>query len=110
MCKLVKRDVCTTNFIQCCQVQRGTATGIINAVDRAMATVINLPDFVKKLVALGSDRAAVMLEKNVWVIALLKEKQPSVIAVHCTEHTLELSYKDAICARAQSIRQHVDTG
>ena len=57
---------------------------------------MKLPDFVKKLVALESDGAEGMLGKNAGVIALLKEKQPSVIAVHCTLNRLELSYKDAI--------------
>ena len=37
-----------------------------------------------------------MLGKNAGVFALLKKQQPSLIAVHCSAHTLELCYKDAI--------------
>ena len=52
--------------------------------------------FKKKLVALGSDGASVMLGKNNGVIALLQAIQPATIAVHCSGHRLELAYKDAI--------------
>ena len=57
---------------------------------------MTLPQFLNKLVALGSDGASVMLGKNGGVIAILKEKQPSMIAVHCARHRLELTYKDAV--------------
>ena len=52
--------------------------------------------FKKKLVAPRSDGASVMLGKNNRVIALLQAIQPATIAVHCSEHRLELAYKDAI--------------
>ena len=61
-----------------------------------MKTVLEVPNFVSKLVALGSDGALVMLGKNSGVFALLKKQQPSLIAVHCSSHRLELCYKDAI--------------
>ena len=53
-------------------------------------------DFENKLVALGSDRASVMLGKNNGVIALLRDIQPNVIAVHCSRHRLELAFKDTL--------------
>ena len=86
----------TTNFIRCCQVRRGTATHIVQAVHKAVESVMNVQEFGKKLVALGSDGASVMLGKNNGVIALLQSSTPSVIAVHCSGHRLELAYKDTI--------------
>ena len=61
-----------------------------------MVTVIDWKEFLAKLVALGSDGAAVMLGKNNGVITLLQAHQPSMIAVHCSGHRLELAYKDTI--------------
>ena len=52
--------------------------------------------FKKKLVALGSDGASVMLQNNNGVISLLQAIQPATIAVHCSGHRLELAYKDAV--------------
>ena len=61
-----------------------------------METVIDWDQCVAKLVALGSDGAAVMLGKNSGVITLLQAQQPSMIAVHCSGHRLELAYKDSV--------------
>ena len=54
-----------------------------------MKTVSDWNQFTTKLVALGSDGAAVMLGKNRGVISLLQAHQPSMIAVHCSGHRLE---------------------
>ena len=86
----------STNFLSCCQVQRGTASQIVDAIERAVKTVMDWKEFQKKLVALGSDGASVMLGRNNGVIAKLQEMQPAVIAVHCSGHRLELAYKDSI--------------
>ena len=83
-------------LLSCCQVQRGTASQIVNAIERAVKTVMDWKDFRKKLVALGSDGASVKLGQNNGVIAKLQEMQPAVIAVHCSGHRLELAYKDSI--------------
>ena len=85
-----------TNFIYCCQVQRGTVPQILSAIQKATETVMDWDHFKKKLVVLGSDGASVMLGKNNGVIALLQEIQPATIAVHCSGHMFELAYKDAI--------------
>ena len=85
-----------TNFIRCCQVQRGDANGVVQAIQRSIATITEWDDFKSKLVALGSDGASVMLGKNNGVIAKLQAEQPSMIAVHCSGHRLELAYKAAI--------------
>ena len=88
--------VIRTNFIHCCQVKRADANGIVQAIKRSIDTVVDWKVFTSKLVALGSDGASVMLGKNNGVIAMLKAEQPSMIAVHCSGHRLELAYKDTI--------------
>ena len=85
-----------TTFIKCCQVQRGTALGVINAIKRSAETVMEFNTFLSKLVAMGSDGASVMLGKKSGVLALLKEQQPSLIGINCSAHRLELCYKDAM--------------
>ena len=47
-----QKGIIKTNFIQCCQVQRGTASGIVHAIERAVETVMTLPQCVNKQVAL----------------------------------------------------------
>ena len=86
----------STNFIYCCQVERGTAPKIVDAIQKAVETVTDWSEFKNKLVALGSDGASVMLGKNNGVIALLQAIQPSMIAVHCSGHRLELAFKDTV--------------
>ena len=85
-----------TNFIYCCQVKCGTAPKIVDAIQKAVETVTNWSEFKNKLVALWSDGASVMLGKNNGVIALLQAIQPSMIAVHCSGHRLELAFKDTV--------------
>ena len=85
-----------TTFIKCCQVQRGTALGVINAIKWSAETVMEFNTFLSKFVAMGSDGASVMLGKKSGVLALLKEQQHSLIGIHCSAHRLELCYKDAM--------------
>ena len=58
-----------TTFIKCCQVQCGTALGVINAIKRSAETVMEFNTFLSKLVAMGSDGASVMLGKKSGVLA-----------------------------------------
>ena len=85
-----------TNFIHCCQVERGDAKGVVQAIHKAIKTVTGWDEFKSKLVALGSDGASVMLGKNNGVIAKLQAEEPSMIAVHCSGHHLELAYEAVI--------------
>ena len=89
-------SVTHTNVIHCCQVECGTAEGIVHAIKRATETLIDWDQCIVKLLALGSDGAAVMLGKNNDVITLFQAQQRSVIAVHCSGHSLELAYKESI--------------
>ena len=79
-----------SNFICCCQVEFGTE-GIIHSMERAMETDTDWDQYIAKLVALGSDGAAVMVGKYSDVITLLQARQPSMIAVHCSGHRVELA-------------------
>lgn len=57
---------------------------------------VSWPEFLRKLVGLGSDGASVMLGRNNGVAAKLRRLQPAMVAVHCYAHKLELAFKDAI--------------
>ena len=85
-----------TDFLRCCHVERGNAEGVVKAIKRASRHVDKWENFTKKLVALGSDGASVMLGKNKGVIALLQKENSRVIGVHCSGHRLELAYKDVV--------------
>jgi hypothetical protein len=54
------------------------------------------PYFTNKLVGMGSDGASVMLGSKNGVAAKLRALQPSLVAVHCYAHRLELAFKDAV--------------
>ena len=58
-----KNGTVKTNFIRCCQVERGTAPAIVDAIERAVTTVLTMSDFIPELVAVGSYGASVMLGK-----------------------------------------------
>ena len=77
-------------------MERGTASGILKTIETSVATVIEMPDILSKLFALGSDGASVMLGCSAGVFTLLKEKQPAIIAVHYCSHHLELAHKDTV--------------
>ena len=85
-----------TDFLRCCQVERGNAQGIMKAIKKAVSFLAPWEEFNEKLVALGSDGASVMLGRKNGVIALLQQNKPDVIGIHCCGHKLELAFKDAI--------------
>ena len=85
-----------TNFIKCCQVQHGTATGVVNAIQRSAETVMDYNTFLSKLIAMGFVGASVMLGKKSGACTLLQEQHPSMISIHYSAYRLELCYKDAI--------------
>lgn len=62
-------------------------------------------EFIKKLVAVGSDGASVMTGCKNGVTAKLKEKDPSqsIIGVHCMAHRLELAFKDTLEGPASTL-------
>ena len=71
------------------------APGITEAVNSAMSDVCDT--WKEKVVALGTDRAAVMVGE-VGVFALLKRDIPYLIKVHCIPQRLELAFADTVKA------------
>ena len=72
------------------------ALGIAEAVNSAMSNVCD--KWKEKVVALGTDGAAVMVGEVGGVFALLKRNIPHLIKVHCIAHRLELASADTVKA------------
>ena len=53
-------------------------------------------DWKKKLVAVGTDGAAVMVGKKTGVVVCLKEDRDWVVGIHCLSHRLKLAFRDAV--------------
>ena len=87
-----------TRFIACAAPGKANAVNIHNSVVTAVCEQADMTEsvFYSKVVGLGSDGASVMQGKRGGVIALLKEKQPAVVGVHCMAHRLELAFKTAV--------------
>lgn len=84
-------------FLNTAYTEKSDADGIVKAMERSVEKVgIPWKDFKEKLVGMGSDGASVMLGKNNGVAAKLRQQQPTLVAVHCYAHKLELAFKDAI--------------
>ena len=56
---------------------------------------IGITDF-SKIVSVNFDGAAVMMGCNSGVSALMKEKNPRIVSIHCVAHKLELGELDAV--------------
>ena len=52
--------------------------------------------YAKKVVAIGTDGASVMLGSKTGVVQRIREAcvRPWLVALHCSGHKLELSFKD----------------
>ena len=85
------------------------APGITEAVNSAISDVCH--NWKEKVVALGTDGAAVMVGE-VGVFVLLKRDIPHLIKVHCIARRLELAFADTVKAipeleEAKSILQGI---
>ena len=87
-----------TMFIHSAQVARGQAQNIMEAIQRSITTnlMTTWDDFIKTMIAMGSDGASVMLGSERGVASLMKKNAPWLVAVHCYGHRLELAFKDVI--------------
>ena len=83
-----------TQFLALQSVKKADAVNIAAAIDTVASQTLS-KDWKDKLVALGTDGASVMLGRQNGVVAKLKEGKPFVVAVHCMNHRLKLSFKDA---------------
>ena len=95
--RVCERGVVSVKFMCCMATEKADAKGILNALKRAVESIgLEWEELLKKLVALGSDGASVMMGARKGVAALLKEKNPSIIGIHCFGHRLELAYKESL--------------
>ena len=95
--RICERGVVSVKFMGCMATEKADAKGIFNALKRAVESIgLEWEELLKKLVALGSDGASVMMGARKGVAALLKEKNPSIIGIHCFGHRLELAYKESL--------------
>ena len=77
------RKVCTS-FLGMMEVSDGTAKSILTAIEKLCEQ--NNLDLKNKLIAFGSDGAAVMIGSHGGVATLLKQKWPWLISNHCVAH------------------------
>jgi hypothetical protein len=93
-CRYAVRGKVHTQFLGVQSVPKADASGIAHAIDSVARQRLDI-NWKDRLVALGTDGAAVMLGKNNGVVAKMKEENPHIISVHCMNHRLELAFKDA---------------
>ena len=84
-------------FLDLVELESVTAKGVFDCLLNCLNSYGITEEFLKKnLVCLACDGAAVMLGCKSGVKKLLKEKFPSVLVWHCTNHRLELSVGDTV--------------
>lgn len=98
--RMVTEGAVTVQLLGMHGVTRPNAVNIHQAIEDSVRdySSITVDEFYQKLVALGSDGAAVMVGRKGGVAALLLEKQPALQPIHCFAHRLELAYKDTLKA------------
>ena len=82
-----------TSFIGLLEVPDGTASTIFSALQKLCEE--EGFDIDSKLVAFGSDGAAVTIGRHSGVVTLLKQTSPWLIANHCVAHRLALASAQA---------------
>ena len=94
-----QKGTVTSSLLSIEPVEKADATGITNAITHAIKKELGedlFPDVTAKLVALGSDDAAVMIGKHNGVVRKMQDNlQKHMIGVHCMAHRLELAFKKA---------------
>ena len=85
-------------FLGVIATPKADALGITQSIQKAVENGlgINFQEFSKKLVAMGTDGAAVMVGRNNGVVKKIQAIAPSVVGIHCFAHRLELAVKDVI--------------
>lgn len=95
--RVCKQGTVSVKFMGCMSAEKVDAEGILNALERAVQfTGLKWVELLNTLVALGSDGASVMMGVRKGVAALLKERNPCIIGIHCFGHRLELAYKESL--------------
>ena len=93
-----------THFLGLAAVEKANAAHIFQGINSTLDKVLAIEQtsspaerlWREKLVALGTDGASVMLEKNNGMVAKFKTANGQhIIGVHCMDHRLELAFKDS---------------
>ncbi|XP_072030697.1 zinc finger protein 862-like [Amphiura filiformis] len=95
-CKQGNVDV---KFVGIVGTPKADADGILASLEKAVADGIgtSLDDLGPKLVAMGTDGAAVMMGCNNGVVTKIKNNvAPTMVGIHCFAHRLELAAKDVV--------------
>ena len=75
---------------------KANAQNIHKALEDTFKSNLGLPEneLYTRLVCFASDGASVNTGRKSGVVARLKDIQPELVGLHCSNHRLELSYKD----------------
>ena len=87
------------HFLGCISTPKADADGIVKSIESAvqLGLDVTLIEFGKKLVAIGTDGAAVMTGCRGGVVAKLRQSvAPTIVGIHCFAHRLELAIHDVI--------------
>lgn len=84
-------------FLDLIELESVTSLGIFQAIMQCLESYkLDFNVLKSRLIAVGCDGAAVMLGRKSGLSALLKEKFPSIIVWHCSNHRLELCVNDVV--------------
>lgn len=87
-------------FVGIQSVAKPDASHIDEAISSIMETVSGSEDetgqWLQKLVACGTDGAAVMTGVKKGVVSRLRGDRVEILGIHCMSHRLELAYSDAV--------------
>ena len=89
----------SVKFLGIVDTPKADADGIVRSLEKAIQRGLDqsIHDLGSKLVAMGSDGAAVMMGCNNGVVKKVKEAvAPSLVGIHCFAHRLELACKDVV--------------
>ncbi|XP_052241384.1 zinc finger protein 862-like [Dreissena polymorpha] len=75
-------------------IENANAFGVKNGIENGL-NKIGITDS-SKIVSVNFDGAAVMMGCKSGVSALMKEKNPRIVSIHCVAHKLELGVLDAV--------------
>lgn len=82
-------------FLGLQSVPKADASTIAEAISTVVDNVLQLPDWKDRVVAYGTDGAAVMTGSKNGVVTRLRGERDHILGIHCMAHRLELAFKDA---------------
>ncbi|XP_073667564.1 zinc finger protein 862-like [Paramisgurnus dabryanus] len=83
-------------FVGIQALKKADAAHITDAICSQMSAISGGEDWKGKLVACGTDGAAVMTGSKTGVVSRLRGERTYILGVHCMAHRLELAFKDVM--------------